>query len=235
MVIAPSDHYISDGTALADTLRIAEIGARHKGHIVTLGIIPNRIEAGFGYMLTSAQKEDGRNEPIQDRFLKVNRFIEKPPLELAEKLIGQEGTLWNSGIFLWRPSTIATLMSVHQPELWGALLDIQSISDNYRKLQPISIDYAILEKAESVYTVPADFRWDDVGSWGYLSRTQSSDSFDNIIQGDVITAYTTNCTVVSDRQTRVVGVSDLIIVSTEHGLLVCHKDMEADIKKHMKP
>ncbi|RKN85301.1 mannose-1-phosphate guanylyltransferase [Paenibacillus ginsengarvi] len=227
LVTMPSDHYTDEPEELIRALRKAESAAARKHTIVTLGVVPTRPETGYGYIRTSdIQSEEG--------LLEASSFIEKPNLGAAEELIQDPNVYWNSGIFVWKPSTIAHYMSLHQPFMWSMLTaSDRSEASAYSLLPKISIDYAILEKADSIVTIPVKFKWDDVGIWTSLERIQKADSEGNIVngQGEVHLEQTKDCIVYTDHQkTMILGVSDLIVVSTENGLLVCHKSEEQRIK-----
>jgi mannose-1-phosphate guanylyltransferase len=226
LVTLPSDHYTEDADELYRVLLQAERAAKRDRSIVTLGIVPTRPETGFGYIRTSAQRSDG--------LLEVLTFIEKPKLELAESLIRDPGVFWNSGIFVWKPSTIGYYMELHQPDMWNRLAKSDAqLAEVYADLPKISIDYAILEKADMILTAPVRFKWDDVGIWTSLERIQQVNEQGNIIggSGKAYVDSTTNSIVYTDRRkTLLIGVSDIIVVSTEEGLLVCHKSAEQKIK-----
>lgn len=226
LVMAPSDQYIGNNQIFQHALKQAETVAEQDDSIVTLGIRPTGPETGYGYI--KANKET----PFSSSAYQVEEFIEKPDLKKAEELISDENVFWNSGIFIWKPSTIAYNFYKHQPEMWKLINDNQTkLHEVYSLLPKVSIDYAILEKAENVFTVPVNFEWDDVGSWTSLGRIHSSDHNNNCQTGDVMAALSKNCIVYSDRKTLLIGVEDLIVASTDEGILVCHKSEEQMIKK----
>lgn len=229
LITAPSDQYIPDGEAFHRALEEAERLARQELAIVTLGIKPTRPETGFGYIETVREQGAAGG-------LRVTRFLEKPTLEVARQLIQRDHLYWNSGIFIWRPSTLAHYMKLHAPDIWEPIAagaaDMDAV---YSSLPRISVDYAVLEKAELIYTIPVGFQWDDVGTWSAMERTRSKDSLGNVADGDVRLHSARNSIVVSDgRKLIVAGVADLIIVSTDEGLLVCHKSMEHRLKEILK-
>ncbi|TNJ66578.1 mannose-1-phosphate guanylyltransferase [Paenibacillus hemerocallicola] len=231
LVTMPSDHFTDEPEELVRALRIAAKAAERKTAIVTLGVVPTRPETGYGYIRTTEiVSEDG--------LLEASKFIEKPSLEVAEKLIRDSGVFWNSGIFVWKPSTIAHYMRMHQPFLWNMLTDRDGKAETtYSMLPKISIDYAILEKADSILTIPVKFKWDDVGIWTSLERIQQANEEGNILNGlgHVHAESTRNSIIYTDHpRTMVIGVNDLIIVSTEDGLLVCHKSEEQRIKSALQ-
>ena len=231
LVTAPSDHFVADPEAYMDALGIAESIARSGRSIATIGIRPDRPETGYGYLQTGAALP---GSPVR----RVERFIEKPAPDAAQKLFSQPGVLWNSGIFAWKPSTIAFYMEKLQPETWRLLTLARSreeLIQAYSRIPKISVDYAILEHADTVYTVPADFGWDDVGAWSALERWKDTDADGNTVSGSVLHTMTSRSIIhVENRKALVIGVSDLIIVSTGDGLLVCPKSSEQHIKTLLK-
>lgn len=238
IVTAPSDQYIPDALALQAALEKAEQGARQHLAIVTLGIVPSRPETGYGYIETAVhegQIEDETRCPEHlpsDGLLPVKRFIEKPSLPVAQQLISKPNIYWNSGIFVWRPSTIAYYMNIYQKSLWDQIAKPGPMTEQqYVQLPKLSVDYAILEKAETIWTVPVDFEWDDVGLWTSLERIQESDEEGNLLQGDVYAHRSARNIVYTDNKPAIViGAKDLIIVSTDDGLLVARKTEEQEIK-----
>jgi mannose-1-phosphate guanylyltransferase len=227
LVISPADQYISDTQKLKDILEFAENIAEDGKSIVTLGVKPTRPETGYGYIKASIDEADEFQ-----RVYKVDRFIEKPSKEHAKRLITSENVFWNSGLTIWKPSTIAYYMSKLQPKLWDTLLSNKTIlQEVYSTLPKISVDYAILENAEEVFMIPATFQWDDLGTWRSLERLNKEDDNKNIVIGNINAVSTNNSIIISHgKKAIVLGVSDLIIVLTEDGLLVCNKSNEQEIK-----
>ncbi|WP_417897210.1 sugar phosphate nucleotidyltransferase [Bacillus haimaensis] len=222
----PADHYIPDDSLLPEVFKLAEKIAQEELNIVTLGIKPTRPETEYGYI----QVESDKKNKIED-VLKVKRFIEKPKYEVAKELYQEENIFWNSGIFIWKPSTISYYLKKYQPEIWSGLQGNDNLKDRYSLLPKISVDYAILEKAENIFTIPISLEWDDVGNWSAWTRLNTSGGEGNLIQGDIHLHSSKNCVVISEVQkTVVIGVEDLIIVSTDEGLLICNKDCEKSIK-----
>ena len=221
----PSDHHIGDEKALGAALRQAASVAEEEGAIVTLGVAPTRPETGYGYIRASEL-------PGGNGVFKVSSFIEKPDTATAKKLVRQRHVFWNSGIFVWKPSTVAHYMAKFQPDMWTALNEgTDRLDAVYKVLPGLSVDYAIMEKADRIYMIPARFEWDDVGSWTSLERVRVPDADGNVKEGFVETVDSRNNIVFSESaRTIVIGASDLIVVSTADGLLVCHKSREQSIK-----
>ncbi|MGM7719641.1 mannose-1-phosphate guanylyltransferase [Metabacillus sp. Hm71] len=222
----PADHYIPDCSVFPEIFKLAEKIADDERSIVTLGIKPTRPETGYGYI--QAKEDEGSNSGV----LKVKAFIEKPSMTKAKELLETNNIYWNSGIFIWKPSTIAYYMEKYQPEIWKKIIDSEVVSKAKYSLVPkISVDYAILEKAETIYTIPVNLQWDDVGSWSAWERLNKKSNDDNLLQGDVHLLSTKNCVIKSEYQKAIIiGAEDLIIASTEDGLLICHKSLEHKIK-----
>lgn len=227
LVTMPSDHYISDVDELRRVLELAESQASEPRSIVTLGVRPTRPETGYGYIETEAADDTAR-----DSVRRVLRFLEKPSEDLAKRLIEEPNVYWNSGIFIWKPSTIAYYMQRHQPAIWSVLTDSgTNLEARYGNLPKISVDYAILEKAEAIHCIPVRFRWDDVGRWTAMERIYPVDGNGNLLRGDVHVLNTTDTTVFSElKRTIVIGLDHFIVVNTEHGILICSKSDDQMVK-----
>lgn len=229
LVTVPSDHYLADVDELRRSLKLAEQKAKQPKAIVTLGIVPTRPETGYGYIQAKATTDE-----MNANVLKVQRFIEKPSLEKAQALLRMQHIYWNSGVFIWKPSTIAWHMQQYQSKLWNTLSQTdRQIDEIYTQLPSISVDYAILEKAKPIYTIVVQFQWDDVGAWTALERIHPLSENGNLIEGDVATLDASHNIIhlTDGRKAAVIGVRDLIIISTADGFLICHKSKEQAIKK----
>ncbi len=226
LVMSPADQFISNPQELMESLLLAEKIANIGYSIVTLGIPPTRPETGYGYIKTKDQSFR------ENKVLHVEKFIEKPSSAHAENLLNDDNVFWNSGIFVWKPSTIAYYMEKFQSNIWNTLIKNKGdLKKAYSMLPKISVDYAILEKANEVYMIPATFEWDDLGTWGSLERFKNENHDNNILIGNVQVLSSENCMIISENKNALVlGAKDLIIVLTEEGLLVCHKSQEQKIK-----
>lgn len=230
LLIAPADHDMEIDSAFPESIRTAEQIAGSGHHIVTLGIQPTRAETAYGYI-------EAIPEPVQamPTVYKVARFTEKPKKATAEIFLKQPNMFWNSGMFVWRPSTIAHYLSKFQPDLWNMLESAPSVEDIYPKLPDISIDYAVMEKAKSIYMIPLQFPWDDVGMWSALKRLHPTDQNSNLLLGDAIAYQSSNNIIkTGSKPTIVIGAHNLIIVSTEEGTLVCSSSKEHELKRLLK-
>lgn len=233
LLVMPADHMIQD----LDALNVAiEQGASlaKDGRIVTFGIIPKYAETGYGYI----RVKEKNNEP-QD----VDKFIEKPNKETAEEYLADGRYYWNSGIFIFKTSSMIKELEIHAPEVLGNVmcamkscvrdLDFKRISyEDFSKVPDISIDYAVMEKSSLVSVVPMDASWNDVGSWASVWDIAIKDEDGNSCQGDVIMDQVKNSYVHSDsRLVSLSGVENLIVIETADAVMVASKDGAQEVKK----
>ena len=235
MIVLPSDHLIKYNQMFVTTLKDAIEVAEEDDNLVTLGIAPDFPETGYGYIKFSP-------ENIYKRSYRVEHFAEKPDLETAKEYLLSNEYLWNSGIFIWKVSSIMKRLKRFMPDVYEGLCVIRDgvltsqekeiIEKVYPGFPSISIDYGVMEKSENIFTIPGNFGWDDVGSWLALERIQNSNEFGNIIAGNVITVGTTNCIIQGkNKLIATVGIEDTVIVDTDDATLICARDATADIKK----
>ncbi len=235
MFVLPSDHLIRSEDMYTDTLRKAAEAAEAGEQLVTLGITPTYPETGYGYI--KYVRGSGRNG-----IYNVERFVEKPDSSTARGYLRSGGYLWNSGMFIWKASTILHNIRQHMPGLYEGLLPIAAaygtegfadvLSEQFPGLPAESIDFGIMEKAEHICTIPGNFGWDDVGSWLALQRINETDSEGNMLSGDVVSVDSKNCTICGGSRTiAVLGLEDVVIVDTPDAVLVCDKNSTQDIKK----
>jgi mannose-1-phosphate guanylyltransferase len=235
MVVLPADQYIPDTDAFVATASAAAGCARHGDHLVTIGITPTRPEVGYGY-LYAEERIDG---PEGASCFRVSRYVEKPDEVKAAQYLADGNYFWNSGIFVWRAGVVLAGIERHMPELFKGLRaiegavtadDSEKVAEGFKGFQRISIDYGLMEKADNVLMVKADFAWDDVGTWGSLQRVMELDEAGNYLRGNPICVDTTGCVIYGqDVPVGAIGVSNLIIVATDAGVLVCDmgRDQEA--------
>lgn len=231
MVVLPADHLVKDENLFCRTLETAAALAENTRGLVTLGIRPTRPETGFGYLKVGEEYKAALSQKVY----KVAEFVEKPNLEKAKGFLTEGGYLWNGGIFIWKVEVILKAFEKYLPEIYRGLIEIKqaidapdfeiTLSREYSKMEKVSIDYGIMEKSDEVYTVPGEFDWDDVGTWGSLERIFEKDQNGNILLGKVIALDTKNTIAdAGQRLVAVVGAEDLIIVDTEDVTLICHKE-----------
>lgn len=235
MIVLPSDHLVKYNSMFLSAIKEGCQLAEEHDSLVTIGITPDYPETGYGYIKFMG------NSCIGTAF-EVDRFVEKPTLELAKEYLASDDYLWNSGMFLWKTSTILNRFQQLLPDSYEKLLEIQSAigtnaeADVLQRIFPefpsISIDYGIMEKSTNIYTIPGNFGWDDVGSWLAVERIKKSNENGNIITGNVLSVGTENCIIEgSNKLIATIGLEDLVIVDTEDAILICDKDKTADIKK----
>ncbi len=236
MVVAPSDHWIEDETAFAANLQQCFDFCQKENALMTLGIQPTFPNTGFGYI--EFDKSD--TNPIK----KVNQFREKPDYETAKSFLERGNFLWNGGIFIWSVKAITEAFGKFQPQMnalfqkgfesYNTENEKQFINDNYALAENISIDYAVMEKANNVYVLPATFDWNDLGTWGQLYEKIDKDENNNgVINAKVILENASNNIVRSDANKIIVidGLHDYIIVDKEGVLMIYPKSKEQDIKR----
>ena len=238
MIVLPSDHLVKYNDIFTRTLeeacRVAESGE----NLVTLGIAPNYPETGYGYIKADTSLKDG------DAF-RVDRFVEKPDLETARSYVESGDYYWNSGMFIWKISSILSALSRYMPETYDGLSKIgqavgtenetDALLSVFPTLPSESIDYGIMEKASHIYLVPGVFGWDDVGSWLAVERVRGADDDGNTLSGNVTVLNTSGCTIEArEKLIAAIGLNDLIVVDTDDALLICAKDSAGDIKKMLE-
>ncbi len=234
MMVLPSDHLIKYNqmflNALKDGCSIAEKGK----NLVTIGITPDYPETGYGYIKFLPQQADGNAYA-------VDRFVEKPDMETAKEYLESEEYLWNSGMFIWKVSTILDNMKSMLPDLHQGLFNIAEaigtdkqemvLEKVFPELESVSIDYGVMEKAENIFILPGVFGWDDVGSWLAVERIQKSNESGNVVTGNIITINSKNNLIQGGKKLiAAVGLENLIIVDTEDATLICDKGSTPDIK-----
>lgn len=235
MIVLPSDHLIKYNDIFTETLNNACDVAETGSNLVTIGITPNYPETGYGYI-----KAD-KNRPLKKTF-SVERFVEKPDFDLAKSYVESGDYYWNSGMFIWKLSSILKNMKNFMADTYEGLLTIQSAigtSEEENILKQVfpefisdSIDYGIMEKASDIYLIPGNFGWDDVGSWLAVERVKGTDTSANTLSGNVLALHTEHCTIEGrERLIAALGLKNLIIVDTDDALLVADKDSAGDIKK----
>ncbi len=237
MVITPSDAYIKNEAEFTRILEIAVKAAEEKDALVTVGIKPTFAATGYGYIKFEKPENSGKNE-----VLKVLEFKEKPDSETAQKYVSSGEYAWNSGMFIWKASTILKNFERFLPEIYGDLQKIGAamgtdeefnvIADIYPKIQSISIDYGIMEKSPDVCVVPGEFGWNDVGSFDMLGVLHEPDKNGNVAIGDQISIGTKNCiTYSSGRLVATIGLENVVVIETPDAVLVCDKSKVQDVKK----
>ncbi|MCB0543666.1 MAG: mannose-1-phosphate guanylyltransferase [Saprospiraceae bacterium] len=234
-VIAPSDHIVLKEQVFLEKMQQALDYASAHDALLTLGIQPTRPDTGYGYI----QKADA----VEDGLFKVERFTEKPDLATAQQFIASGKYVWNAGIFIWSVRSILSAYEQLSPDIFQILQQGNAyyngageqafIDEHYPGTPNISVDFAIMEKAQNVYTVPADFGWSDLGTWASLHLECPHDGRGNVLQSDTVMALDVdNCLVRSPKGKLVVlkDLNDYIVVDEGDVLLVYPKSKEQEIK-----
>ena len=239
MVVLPADHLIQNREAFQTTLRAAAKAAEQTGDLVTIGIEPTWACPGFGYIEVGARVAiDGA--PPGPAVSNVVRFREKPNAELAESFFKQGNFRWNAGMFIWSIQAILSALQRHAPvlgefvgKLHGAHDFETVLRDEFPHLPKVSIDYAVMEKAGRVLVVESIFDWDDVGSWTAIAKYLEEDESANRANSPLNTIESANNIVFTQPGKRValLGVNDLIVVSTADALLICNRHDAERIKE----
>ncbi len=235
MFVLPSDHLIKFNKMFLRTLQDACEVAEKNSNLVTIGIAPDYPETGYGYIKFDPHTTEGRA-------YKVDRFVEKPSLEVAKEYLATEEYLWNSGMFIWKVSSILKNLEKYMPDTYSGLKQIQNaigtdeeehvLEKEFTAFQSQSIDYGIMEKADDIYILPGTFGWDDVGSWLAVERIKKTNEFGNVVDGNIITINTTNSIIQGGKKLiATVGLDDMIVVDTDDATLICSKENAGEIKK----
>lgn len=236
IMVLPSDHLIKFEEMYMDTMMQAVEVAKENGNLVTIGITPTYPETGYGYI--NFGRDEGGNRGIYV----VKRFVEKPNMDTAKEYLASGQYLWNSGMFVWKLSTILQKFNELLPDTYQGIVKIgqafgtpeyeQVLENCFAKFKPESIDYGVMERADHIYTIPGNFGWDDVGNWLALERFNKTNESGNMVRGDVITIDTQDSIIMGNHKLiAAVGVEDMVIVDTDDAILICAKDSTQNVKK----
>ncbi|MCB2376025.1 mannose-1-phosphate guanylyltransferase [Hymenobacter sp. BT635] len=240
IVVTPADHAVLHEEEFRNIIRQAIDVAENHEVLLTLGIQPSRPDTGYGYI--QYIDEDSKSG-LPKNVKKVKTFTEKPNLELARMFVDSGDFLWNSGLFVWRADVI--IHAFHQylgdiaevfdegiSEL-GTEDEAEFITQAYTRCRNISIDYGVMEKADNVYVLPADFGWSDLGTWDSLHRMGHHDADNNVVDGDALLYDTRECVIKtpSERLVVVQGLDGYIIAEYDNVLLICKRTEEQRVKE----
>lgn len=229
ILVVPSDHLIKDIKSFSATVKEGEKVAE-QGFIVTFGIKPSYPETGYGYInVTDKEIENG---------VKVNKFVEKPNEELAKKYIADGNYYWNSGIFMFKASTLLSELKTCSPDIYSLLNNFDFTSSDeipyieFDKMPSISIDYAVMEKSDKIALVKLESDWNDLGSWKSIYDVSTKDGDGNVKIGHVLDEGSKNSLIYSSSKlVATIGLEDVVIVETEDAILACKADKTQDVKK----
>lgn len=238
MVVLPADHYITKEERFREILQAGIDVAESGPNLVTIGITPHRPETGYGYIQMNDKPSFEGAHPVHE----VKTFAEKPDLKTAVSFMESGDFLWNSGMFIWTTRTILDQFFTHLPAIHREIEAFDAASDMdftkavdafYRGVMSISIDYGIMEKAKTVFVVPGEFGWSDVGSWMAVYELEDKGHNGNIAEGsEVIFQNSENCMVrmQSNKLVAVVGLQGVAVVETDDTILICRLDQSQDVK-----
>lgn len=236
IIVAPSDHLILKEDKFIDTIKKGLDFIQHNDTLLTLGIKPSRPETGYGYI----QIEGGANSDLN----RVKTFTEKPNVELAKIFYETGEFFWNSGIFLWNLQSIDNAFNVYLPEvasrfnagvgIYGTPKEQEFINEMYPSCPNISIDYGVMEKADEVYVLCAEFGWSDLGTWGALYDLTGKDENKNVVLKCESLFYESKNNIIALPKDKLAVIQDLdgyIVAESENVLLICKKEDEQRIRQ----
>ena len=234
IVVTPSDHIVTDKAEFQRVVKECMLFTSETDAIVTLGMKPNRPETGYGYIQADLSNSSLRNKEI----FRVDSFREKPDLKTAQEYIKKNYFFWNAGIFIWNVNTIvnAAMAKIFESLLpvYGTPKEQEEIDRKFPECENISVDYAIMEKAEEIFVCPADFGWSDLGTWGSLHEQSKKDLYGNVSIGQDINIFEShNCIVHTTQEKKVViqGLDGYIVAEKDDTLLICKLSEEQRIKQ----
>lgn len=243
IVVSPSDHIVMDVNEFQRVINVCMSFTGESDSIVTLGMRATRPETGYGYIQADLTSTALRHPEIY----RVDAFHEKPDLPTAQKYISENNYFWNAGIFIWSVETIVNALRIYAPrinnifermqDVYGTPEEQEAIDNSYPDCDKISIDYAVMEKAEEIFVCPADFGWSDLGTWTSLLMQTKRDANGNSLIGDAIKTYDThNCVIhtMGERKVIIQGLDGYIVAENEDQLLVCRLSEEQRIGKFVE-
>ena len=241
IIVAPSDHLIIKEDIFLQQVKDGLEFVADKQALLTLGIQPSRPETGYGYIQAVQKNVPGYKEI---GLKKVKTFTEKPDFEMAKVFCESGEFYWNAGIFFWSLPTIMKAFETHIPEVhtlfakgkgqYGTPHEEKFIEETYARCRNISIDYAIMEKAENVYVLASDIGWSDLGTWGSLYEQMENDRHGNAVAGKHVFLYNSSGNIINVSDDKLIvlqGLEDHIVVESDNVLLVCKKEEEQRIKE----
>ncbi len=237
MAVLTADHYIRDTEKFRQVLEAAKSAAA-EGHLVTLGIKPVCASTGFGYIKQGQSLGMMRDFPV----FRVERFTEKPTLEVAQHMLASGDFSWNSGMFVWRVDRILAEFQNQMPDLYAQLMEVEAgfgsldakglLVKVWKRVDEQTIDYGVMEHAREVVVIPVDIGWTDVGSWASLAELLPTDQDGNIFVGPYKEIDTHNTLVFGGtRLVATIGVQNIVIVDSEDAVLVCAKNREQEVRQ----
>lgn len=240
VVVTPSDHIVVNGEEFRRVVNQCMKFTSETDAIVMLGMKPTRPETGYGYIQADLSTSSPRNKEI----FRVDSFREKPSQEKAMEYIRNKSYFWNAGIFIWGVGTIVNAFRVYQPAInrvfesllpvYGTPREQEEINKRFPECESISVDYAIMEKAEEIFVCPADFGWSDLGTWGSLLAQTKKDLYGNSIIGENVNLYDTHNSIIhtlDHKRVVVQGLDGYIVAESDGRLLICKLSEEQRIRQ----
>jgi mannose-1-phosphate guanylyltransferase len=226
-----SDSFILDDEEFRRTLSAALEAAAGGNYLLTTGLRPSHPATEYGYIHQAERIGESQGYPVH----RVERFVEKPDLESARRYVADGNYLWNPGVFVWKNTTLLAAFEQHQPEIYRVLTSapLERIEDVYPSAPRESIDVGIMQPASNVATIPASFRWSDIGSWAEVWEIGARDEANNVHlgQGRYLQADSHGNLVFADsRAVALVGVSDLVVIETPDAVFVCPRQRAQDVR-----
>lgn len=237
MIILPADHLILREEIFLEKVRLAFEIASENDYLITLGITPTRPDTGYGYIQFVDKKGSD--------YFKIKTFTEKPILEIAKTFLESGDFLWNAGIFVWSVQSIHAAFEKYLPEMTQQFMACEYNADSeegcieliYPKLQKISIDNGILEKAKNVYVIPSDLGWSDLGTWTSVYENTEKDENQNAVKQKHVLTYHSSGNIVhiknSNKAVVIDGLKDYIVVDTDKVLMICPREHDQLIKDYV--
>jgi mannose-1-phosphate guanylyltransferase len=237
IAVLPADHLIKEEKRFINILNAASkfVDINRKA-IVTLGVTPDRPETGYGYIRCS----DNKSHMDEFDLVKVEKFVEKPNLEKAREYLESGNYLWNGGMFIWKADTILSLTNKYLHKTYTVLSEIAATSKDfyedvlekkYTQIDSVSVDYGIMEHSDSIFVIPSDFGWDDVGNWSSIERHSMRDEAGNVTNKNSYYYKSSNNIALTKKKILLNNVEDLIIIETDEYILVSSKGKEQEIKQ----
>lgn len=243
IVVSPSDHIVMDTVEFQRVIKVCMSFTGESDSIVTLGMKASRPETGYGYIQADLTSTALRHPEIY----RVDAFHEKPNLATAQKYLSENNYFWNAGIFIWSVETIVNALRIYAPRInnlfermqnvYGTAGEQEAIDNSYPDCDNISIDYAVMEKAEEIFVCPASFGWSDLGTWTSLLMQTKKDPSGNSLIGDNIKVYDShNCVIhaLGERKVIVQGLEGYIVAENDKQLLVCRLSEEQRIRQFVE-
>jgi mannose-1-phosphate guanylyltransferase len=235
IAVLPSDHLIKNEEKFLEILKAANSFVESNNEsIVTIGITPDRPETGYGYIKYEKAEKDA--------VVKVDRFVEKPDLEKAKEYLDSKEYLWNAGMFIFNVNYMLKELENNYNKTFKLLQQLPSIDDNnygkilneiYPESESISIDYAVMEKSKNIYVIPADFGWDDIGTWKSLERYIEKDENDNLVKGQASIYNSSNNVLYSgNKKIVVIGLDNIFCIESDDMIVIGPKEKIEELKNY---